>query len=153
MCYAGVVVRMHHCTVGKRVDAPGVLEDLARMYHLVVLLQVAEAVQLQAQLLQLQSSPHLYSRPLLKQAPQRRRCQLAPVVQRGRAFYWFYDLHNRLKYLRAMDHLTKINHRFMIHSTHKRRHRSNGTGKSDFAELLGVPTNEGGGEVSGEEWG
>lgn len=41
----------------------------------------------------------------------------------------------------------------MIHSTHKRRHRSNGTGKSDFAELLGVPTNDGGGEVSGEEWG
>lgn len=91
--YTGVVVRMHHGTVGERVDAPGVLEELARMYHLVILLQVAEAVQLQAQLLQLQSSPHLHPRSLLKQSSQRRRRQLAPVVQRGRALSWFYDLH------------------------------------------------------------
>lgn len=106
--YTGVVVRMHHCTVGERVDAPGVLEDLARMYHLIILLQVAEAVQLQAQLLQLQSSPHLHPGSLLKQSSQRWRRQLAPVVQRGRALYWFYDLHNRFQYLMALGHLTKI---------------------------------------------
>lgn len=67
---AGGVVRMHDSAVSERVDVSGVCETLARMYHLVILLQITQSVQFQSQLFQFQPSSYLHSRSLLQQPAQ-----------------------------------------------------------------------------------